>query len=612
MEWRFASDPLQMNWLRPDFEYARVTCPPSLTARVTHRCTDEQLDTEIVITNMTDAPVMTSRTAIGIQLPLEDRYDSSAVCMLNRCHAHVFCGHEISYVCALRMGGAAPHLGLVLTEGSLCGYSIQRDLKRISNDRGCFILHPSPAEILPGDSLRIAWTIFPHEGKEDFFRKVSLYRPFVRVTAQRYVLFPGEESRIEIAPSFSSASVEVDGMPVLPDENGRYFHTYRAPAAFTGSACREVRLPVCVDGVRTFVRLLCHAHPDALADARCRRIAEKQQYRGADEHLRGAYLPYDNEEERICYDAENDYNAGRERVGMGMLMARYLQRHKDPLLAKSLAAYAAFVRRELVNEDTGLVTNDYRYNDQYKRAYNYPWYAAFYTELYALSHDSHHLLVAFRILKKFYAEGGTQHYSIELPAYSLWHALDAAGLHAERDELERLLRRHAQVIMERGYDYPPFEVNYEQSIVAPAAWILLQAYQITGEKPYLEAAGKQLAVLEFFNGMQPDAYLHETAIRHWDGYWFGKYRLYGDTFPHYWSGLSGSCFALYGHFTQDASWLEKAEHSWRGVLPLIFPDGSASCAHVFPETVNGVRANLFDPCANDQDWGLYFYLRAHG
>ena len=50
MEWRFASDPLQMNWLRPDFEYARVTCPPSLTARVTHRCTDEQLGTEIVIT----------------------------------------------------------------------------------------------------------------------------------------------------------------------------------------------------------------------------------------------------------------------------------------------------------------------------------------------------------------------------------------------------------------------------------------------------------------------------------------------------------------------------------------------------------------------------------
>lgn len=611
MKWSFASDPAQMNWLRPDFEYAKVICPSSLSAKVQHRFGADQLDTEIVITNNTTAPVMTSRTSIGIQLPLEDRYDSSAVCMVRRCHVHVFCGNEISYVCALRMGGDAPHLGLVLTEGSLCGYSIQRDLRRISNDRGCFILHPSPTELMPGESLHICWTIFAHAGKEDFFRIIGMYRRFVRIRAQRYVLFPGEVSRIEIVPTFAAACIEINGVALTPDENGRYFYAYSAPRELIGNVCREICLPVCVDGIHTFVRLLCHAHTDVLAANRCHRIAEKHQYRGVDEHLRGAYLPYDNEEDRICYDAEYDYNAGRERVGMGLLMAKYLLHNDDPALRKSLEDYAAFVRRELVDEKTGLVANDYRYNDSYKRAYNYPWYAAFYTELYALEQNPHHLLVAFRILKKFYDEGGAQHYSIELPAYQLWRSLDSAGMHSQRDALEVYLLRHAQVIMDRGYDYPPFEVNFEQSIVAPAAWILLQVYQITREPVYLQAAGKQLSVLELFNGMQPDAYLYETAIRHWDGYWFGKYRLYGDTFPHYWSALSGNCFALYGRLTGNAAWLDRAEDSLRGVLPLILPDGKASCAHVFPETVNGTRASLFDPCANDQDWGLYFWLREH-
>ena len=34
----------------------------------------------------------------------------------------------------------------------------------------------------------------------------------------------------------------------------------------------------------------------------------------------------------------------------------------------------------------------------------------------------------------------------------------------------------------------------------------------------------RIKVLELFNGMQPDYHLYEAAIRHWDGYWFGKKR----------------------------------------------------------------------------------------
>ena len=156
-----------------------------------------------------------------------------------------------------------------------------------------------------------------------------------------------------------------------------------------------------------------------------------------------------------------------------------------------------------------------------------------------------------------------------------------------------------------GTNYPPFEVKYEQSIVAPAADILLQVYEITGEEKYLEGGRKQVEVLALFNGEQPDYHLYEVAIRHWDGYWFGKRRMYGDTFPHYWSAQTGKVFRRYAKLTGDAGYAKRAEDSLRGVLSMIFPDGTATCAYVFPYMVNGQRCAYADLYANDQDWGLY-------
>ena len=62
-----------------------------------------------------------------------------------------------------------------------------------------------------------------------------------------------------------------------------------------------------------------------------------------------------------------------------------------------------------------------------------------------------------------------------------------------------------------------------------------------------------------------------------------KRRYYGDTFPHYWSALTGNVFALYAKATKDASYMKRAEDSRRGVLPMIFLDGRASCAYVYPQ-----------------------------
>ena len=89
----------------------------------------------------------------------------------------------------------------------------------------------------------------------------------------------------------------------------------------------------------------------------------------------------------------------------------------------------------------------------------------------------------------------------------------------------------------------------------------------------------------------------------------GKYECYGDTFPHYWSTLSGDVFASYAQITGDKSYEHKAKASLRGCLNLFFIDGMASCAMVYPDTVNGKKAHYYDPWANDQDWALYYAVK---
>lgn len=630
----FQGDPYGMNWLRQDYHYGEVSCPKGVDSTVSHRREGDVLYTAICLKNITEKPIFTSLRDISIALPLEDRYDSSQVCMRLRCHTHIFCGDEVSYIMALRMGGQAPHLGMVLTQGSLGGYSVERDTGKMSNDRGCFLLHPSPMVLMPGEKTEICFVLFPHQGREDFFKQAAAFTRLIRVEASAWVLFCGEECHITIRPSFAAGTVLVDGEEI-PQKDGRYELVFKD----TQHGGERV-FHICVDGIHTWCRILVQEPPEELARRRCLFIAQRQQYGGPAEaaagntgegcsagSLDGAYLAYDNEEEHVYYDRNNDYNGGRERVGMGILMAEYLQLMKDRaggflptesssrdgreilFLEKSLKRYQAYVERELVDVETGEVFNDFGRDGSYRRLYNLPWFAEFYVELSQLYGKKEYLVQAVRILRYFYRDGGKEHYPIELPILLLMQALEEAGMQEEREDMEKLFRAHADQIAEIGCDYPPSEVNYEQSIVAPAADILLQVYLLTGEKKYLEAGRKQLAVLELFNGMQPDWHLHEAAIRHWDGYWFGKRKLYGDTFPHYWSALTGNCFALYYRITGEEIYAKRAVDSLRGVLPLIHSDGRASCAYIFPKAVNGKQAGCYDPYANDQDWALYFTLR---
>lgn len=118
-----------------------------------------------------------------------------------------------------------------------------------------------------------------------------------------------------------------------------------------------------------------------------------------------------------------------------------------------------------------------------------------------------------------------------------------------------------------------------------------------------------MELLERFNGFAPDYHLDEVAIRHWDDYWFGKSKMFGDTFPHYWSILSGWTYRLYADAIKSSDYAKRAKKSARNCLCLFMPDGSASCAYVFPYMINGKKGRFFDEWANDQDFALYYAIK---
>ena len=62
-------------------------------------------------------------------------------------------------------------------------------------------------------------------------------------------------------------------------------------------------------------------------------------------------------------------------------------------------------------------------------------------------------------------------------------------------------------------------------------------------------------------------------------------------------------------FIGNEEYLKKAEDNMRNCLCLFYPDGGASCAYVYPYSVNGVRGEFFDDWANDQDFALYYYFK---
>lgn len=609
----YPGDPSDMNWIEGKKKWGETVVPDGISVSVDRQFTKEgNFQETYTFTNSTRFPMFFPKTDIGVYATFNDNYQEASTCLGQRCHTHIFCGGQAAYVMALRMSGRGPHLGLKVIEGSIEAYSVERDLEQRSNDRGDFILHPGIGKLEPGESARVVWELFWYETREDFVQNLLDTPGFPVVLQDQCTWFTGEMIVLKVACREKSgdrqAVIRCKGQDIhyqTEEKEGVTWITAEIKAEEPG----ECRCEIEWGNRRTYALFYICESVEKLASKRCCFLAEKQQCFDENSRLNGAYIIYDGEEKRRYYSHRDDHNGGRERLAMGVLMAYWLRRHPDKRLEWSLEQYVNYVYRELYDGNTGTVFNDIGHNLDWDRLYNYPWMAQFQLELYHLKGEEKYLSDVYRTLMQYYRKGGIHFYGIGVPAEETRNELMKRGRCEEADILKSMMRENADEVLKNGLCYPESEVAYEQSIVAPAVSCLLQAYEGTGEEKYLDGAKQQLEVLSLFNGRQPDYHLYENAIRHWDGYWFGKYRRYGDTFPHYWSVLTGVEYLRYERLTGDKSYRARAEASLRGCLNLFFEDGAASCAMVFPEKVNGEKGRYYDPWANDQDWALYYALR---
>lgn len=554
---------------------------------------------------------MVTLSDAGIYTPFNDNYPEAGICVSARTNTHIWTGENGAYVNATHMGGKAPHLGLVMKSGSVKNYEIfGRSLENgYSNLRGIIALVLSDMKLKPGEKRSISWQLFSHAGGDDFRNKI-LEKENVFVSCDKYVFKKGEKATVTLYSNrpLSKLYAQKNGVsvPIIQKNAGEW--VVETPMEQLG----EVRFDFFYDGGKqTHASCLTISGEDELLRKRVDFIIGHQQMNDANDLRDGAYMVYDNETDEIFLNDRpsvsfHDRDEGAERLGMGVLLAKqYLLTH-DPHIKASLMRYVKFVRERLQGKDYQTwSTVDHKGRN---RAYNYPWVAILYFQMYKITGDKQYLTDGYQTLQTMFRFFGYGFYAIDIPVQLSLQVLKEAGMKKEYDSLKRDFLKIGDVYVKNGLNYPKHEVNFEQSIVAPSIMFLTQLYLETGIRKYLDEAERQLPVLESFGGPQPSYHLNDIAIRHWDGYWFGKREMWGDIFPHYWSTLTAAAYAYYARCTGNVSYQKRAENIVRNNLCLFFEDGKASCAYVYPYKVNGERTGFYDPFANDQDWAWVYYL----
>ncbi len=559
---------------------------------------------EYKIKNIFTADVFFTKGNIGIYTPLCDEYRSAAESCTTKCNAHIWCGESISYINALRQGKSNMNLGLVLTNGSLECYSIDRENQTLNTaQRGNIILHPELPPLCENEEYTLSWEIFIHSGNGDFKKQAESYHPLYALGAENYTVFPNEKMEF-FFPYIDGAKVFYKKKELVPaNKNGKMYVEYYP------KSIGEYRFCIVCKDVKTHIIMYKTDFLENIIKKRISFIVEKQQYHNPKSRLDGAYLVYDCEDKRMYFDAAfTDHNASRERIGMGILIARYLQKHKNRRFYKSLMKYKDFVLREFTDEKTGEVFNSAGRKNEWLRLYNAPWVMNFMAELYNLTGDKRYIECLFNVILKFYELGGERFYPNAVSIRLIYETLLKSGREDYAKKAKELFLRHAENMIKTGLNYPPHEVCFEQTIVTPAVTIICEAGKITNDESFKEKVREHLFVLELFKGMQPDYRLNNVSIRYWDDYWFGKAGLYTDTLPHYWSCLTQRAECDYYLLSGDKKYLSLAKSGIQNCLCLFRPDGSASAAYVYPFTTDGIRGEFYDPFANDQDFALYYAL----
>ncbi len=544
-------------------------------------------------------------TGLGVQTPFADLYPSAAEALPRCVHAHVFTGGSWAWVLAQPMSGRGRCLGLIVRRGGLWGYSIEsRNTSTFSNARGHIVLQVTdrarnadafggqPELLLPaGGSYELEWTLGWYDDVTSFLADTeapaslsSTSAPVggeITVTTDRPVSCPSPHVRVTATGA---------GAAITSERPGSY------PLHF-GDARTEVHFHVPVrDAVRR----------------RARYIVDHQRPIDRAGSLAHAFVPVDTRTLLTIDDGGwADWTDGSERVGMAVPLQR--ARNLGWLVAPFdavLQGWATFAAEHLIDH-SGATRRGSADPSFGTRLYDAPWFAEFFLERFAATRAPTDLALARKILLRVVELGAGTFLAIGYAetASALAHALRLAGDQPASDALRASIITSAEYFLDRGEALPEHEVAYEQSIVAPLLNLLIEAHRLTGDERFLHGLEQRLPWLLAFGGPQPHARLFGIAIRHWDGYWFGLERLWGDTFPHHWSALTATVLARLPDRLRTADTDALAGAIMRANLANYGADGGATCAFVMPSSVDGRAAHLADPLANDQDWHLALWLR---
>lgn len=610
-----------LSFTEGEAEAIGISSCDGLEATTTYRFEGEHLTVTTVLKNTNAYPIYAHDGEICIEMATNDAYEASDICMRERCHTHIFAGLESSYIRTERMGESSYHIGIAFERGSISSYS-QRECHH--SVRGYFSLGVSAFSLLGGESYTLKYRIFRHAGREDFFQKAKSIPGFLQVTSPcGYSFVQGDTVDFEIhTEAIESAEILLDEAPLAyKAEKDRICVSF--PADMAGE--KEVIFRVNSKAGKA-VFYVSPPYED-LIRTRIDFIITHQQCTDARSPLFGAYLIYDNEAKRQYFNHERlDWNANRERMGMALTILKWLQTHEDARVRESLDRFTDFLLRECVDEEKGTCYGNIGKDERFLRLYNAPWVALYFSELYNLTKELRWANLLARILRYYYGVGGAKFYPNGIRFYTFYKALIHAGLEKDAEEIYRLFDAHIETILKNGTNYPPHEVNFEQTIVTPATTLLLDKYAISKDPFYLHEAEKHLRILRKFDGAQPHYRLNNIPIRYWDDYWFGKTGIYGDVCPHYWSVLSGYAYHYYGLLAGNEEAIRIGDACIRSCLCNIHPDGSATCAYVFPAFVHGkiqphgfgrheeecmgaLKGAFEDAFANDQDFALYFFMK---
>lgn len=570
-------------------------------------CPDGNFTEKYVIKNISDTVMCINRDNFGIELPLNDKYTYADECMTNRCNAHIWCGLSTTWINALKMGESDINLGLVLTQGAIQSYStVNTAYSAEGLYRGVFVMNPESITLCSGEEYVLEWELFWHTGKDDFADTIRNRKNIITVDAKHYTVFEDEPILFSAyVGEASDVSVRCGNEEIEFASKGDVIE-----ASYHPERSGDYRIEIRADNRRTFAEFAVRPALAELIERRINFIVSNQQCLDSKSPLYGAYLIYDNKLGSTYFnDAIPDHNACRERIGMALLICRYLRTHADQRIRDSFDLFLNFVYREFYDEETGEVFNTIGKNRDMIRLYNAPWLMMLFGEVYFLTGDKKYLADIMKLADNYYALGGKKFYPNGIEISGIIAAFRHAGMAKEEQKLFEYFRLHVANMISNSLSYPKHEVNYEQTIVTPAVTFVSQMGELLpDDKSYLAEAKKHVRILERFSGHQPSFHLNEIPIRYWDDFWFGKSQVLGDTFPHYWSCLTARAYVCYNKLSGDSKYLNAAVRCMRNCMCLFDEKGTGSCAYVYPYKVDGRECGFYDDWANDQDFALYFAM----